>query len=142
MNAPLATTALATALLLPGALLAAEDAPAQSACIKSQVAGAQAQGWRLRGVDADSVPAAKETGYRMTLYKGSRYLFLACTDTAGAGMRMEALDEAGAVTQGEQSGGKAPLLSLGPKKTASYAVRLFQTAGPENLRFSIAVLYR
>jgi hypothetical protein len=114
-----------------------------AACIKPHVVGSQAQGWRLRGIDNDIVEAGSDVGYQLTLYKGSKYLFLACSDQKDATIKIETRDEQGALVAAGEVVGGAPLMSVSPARTGFYVVRvLMPTGGREKAIFSLATLYR
>ena len=114
-----------------------------AACIKPSVVGSQAQGWRLRGFDNDIVEAGSDVGYQLTLYKGSKYLFLACSDQKDATIKLETRDEQGALVAAAEIVGGAPLMSVSPARTGFYVVRvLLPTGGREEAIFSLATLYR
>lgn len=117
---------------------------ARSACLDRQLAGAMAQGWRTRGVDTESIIPGDEASYEMSFHKGSRYLFLACTDDTDAKVTLKAVDAAGNPVVKDSEAGTSALLELKAARSGSHFVQVVITSSFEGkpTYYSLAMLYR
>lgn len=117
---------------------------ARSECLDRQLAGAMQQGWRTRGVDTDSLLPGDSTNYEMSFYKGSRYLFLACTDDTDAKVELIVVDPDGNPVGMPSEKGVNTLLEVKAEKPGNHMLQVGLTSPAEGKPswFSVATLYR
>jgi len=145
-----AAVALAASLVLGGVLLSAPTTQAEEAetsaterCLNELIAGAQTQGWRLRGTDEDSIGLKQSRDYRLTLYNGSEYLFMSCAGGEGVDLDLYLYDEAGALVSADKAVDAQPFVEVSPGQTGEYALQVFLFASQQpQSDFRMALLYR
>ncbi|MBI5493960.1 MAG: hypothetical protein HY904_02975 [Deltaproteobacteria bacterium] len=116
----------------------------RSACLDRALAGAMAQGWRSRGVDTESLLPGDSTRYEMSFYKGSRYLFLACTDDDDAGITLAVTDSAGKPLGKPSDKGANVLLEVKAVRAGGHVLELGLQSPSEGRPtwYALAMLYR
>lgn len=117
---------------------------ARSECLDRQLAGAMAQGWRSRGVDTESLIPGDTTNYEMSFYKGSRYLFLACTDDTDAGIVLAVVDPDGNMLGKPSDKGVSALLEVKALRAGNHVMQVTIQSPSEGKPtwYSLAMLYR
>ncbi len=118
------------------------DAAGVSKCLDEMVAGAAAQGRRLRATDSDSTPAKEAVDYRLTLYKGMTYVLLGCADD-GVDLDLRLYDSEGNLVDKDGAEDNKPFVFVEPASTGEYVMQVlvYKTDKPEN-DFAVGITYQ
>ena len=118
------------------------DGAAVTKCLDEMVAGAAAQGRRLRGTDSDATAKAEAVDYRLTLYKGMTYVLMGCADE-GVDLDIRLYDSSGNLVDKDGAEDNKPFVFVEPATTGDYVMQVlvYKTEKASN-DFAVAVTYQ
>lgn len=133
-----AATAL---LLLASSEPAHADETAAEGCLTEWVETMTSGTDRIRATDTFSAEPKVAVNYRITLYKGLKYLLFGCSENGKADLDYRLFDEDGNQVDVDMSPDGQPLVSAIPGKTGEYILQVTSYQIETASNFALAVIY-